>query len=130
MSDPIADMLTRIRNAQAVGQAFTEIPFSKVKFLVAKILVDKGFLKEAKEVRKKDKKFIKAFLKYRKDKTPAISDLKRISKPGQRIYKKAIEIKKVKSGYGFSIVSTSKGIMTGEEARKNNLGGEILCEIW
>jgi len=130
MTDPIADMLTRIRNAQAVGQPSTEIPFSRVKFIIAKILVSKGFLKETKEIMKKGKGFIKVFLTYRQDKSPVISGLKRISRPGQRIYKKYKEIKMVKAGHGLMIISTPEGIMAGKEAKKRKLGGEVICQVW
>lgn len=129
MVDPITDMLNRIRNSQDVLHPQVEIPFSLLKYEIAKILEKKGFVEKASKLGKKEKKTIEIVLKY-ENKVPAISGLKRISKPGQRIYFKSKKIRKVKGGYGISIVSTSKGLMTGKEARRQKLGGEILCEIW
>jgi len=129
MVDPISDMLNRIRNAQAVFHPKTEIPFSNLKYGIAQILEKNGFIEKAVKNGKKDKKTIEIVLKYQ-DKKGAISGLKRISKPGQRIYLPAKKIRKVKGGYGIVIISTSKGLMTGQEARKQKLGGEILCEVW
>jgi len=129
MTDPITDLLNRIRNAQAVSHPKTEIPFSNLKYEIAKILECKSFIEKVEKKGKKTKKIIEITLKYDK-KTPAISILKRISKPGQRIYLKAREIKPVKGGYGITIISTSRGLMTDKEARRQKLGGEILCEIF
>jgi len=126
MTDPIADMLNRIRNAQAVAHPTVSFPFSKLKYEIAMILKKEGFVEEVDKKGRKQKKTIEITLKHHS----AISGLKRISKPGQRIYTPAKEIKKVQSGYGISIVSTSKGLMTGKEARKQKLGGEIICQIW
>ena len=123
-------MLNRIRNAQTVRHQTVEVPFSNLKLKITQILIKENFITDFKKIRRKEQKIIRIYLKYTKEKNPAISGLKRISKPGQRIYKKANEIKKVKGGYGLSIISTSKGMMTNKEARKNNLGGEIICEIW
>src|SRR4030042_6480851 len=129
MTDPIADMLNRIRNAQAVGLPTVEIPFSKIKNEIADILEKAGFVGKSDSKGRKTKKDIELTLNY-KDGVGAISGLKRISKPGQRIYLPLTKIKKVREGFGISIVSTSKGIMTDKEARKQKLGGEIICEIW
>jgi small subunit ribosomal protein S8 len=129
MTDPISDMLNRIRNAQAVFHPTVEIPFSNLKYEIAKILAKNGFIEKVEKKRRKVKKSIEITLKY-ENKTPAISGLKRISKPGQRIYSDFRKIKKVKGGYGIAIISTSKGLMTDKEARKQKLGGEVLCEIW
>lgn len=129
MTDPITDLLNRIRNAQAVSHPKTEVPFSNLKYEIAKILERKGFIEKVEKKGKKTKKIIEITLKYDK-KTPAISILRRISKPGQRIYLKAREIKPVKGGYGTTIISTSRGLMTDKEARRQKLGGEILCEIF
>ena len=129
MTDPIADMLNRIRNAQAVGLPTVEIPFSKIKNEIADILEKAGFVGKSDSKGRKTKKDIELTLNY-KDGAGAISGLKRISKPGQRIYLPLTKIKKVREGFGISIVSTSKGIMTDKEARKQKLGGEIICEIW
>jgi len=127
--DPIADMLTIIRNGLAVKKATVEFPFSKLKLEIAKTLEKEGLIEKA-EKKGRGKKVIEITLKYLPDGAPAISGLKRISKPGQRIYLKSREVKKVKGGYGFSIISTSKGLLTNKEARKQNSGGEVICEIW
>lgn len=127
--DPISDLLNRIKNAQRAGQVETEIPFSKVKFELAKILAKEGFLESLEKKGQKGKERILVRLKYDQG-VGAIQDLKRISRPGQRIYKGNKEIRSVRQGYGFSVISTSKGLMTDKEARKNKLGGEIFCEIW
>ncbi len=127
--DPIADMLTSIRNAQAVLKETVVIPYSEIKFEIAKVLKKENFIKEVEKKGRKTRKSIEIKLKY-ENKKPAILSLKRISKPGQRIYTTAGKIKKVRSGYGISIISTSKGLMTNKQARKQNIGGEILCEIW
>ena len=129
MTDPICDMLNRIRNSQAVSHQTVDIPFSKFKYEIAKLLVKNGFIEKAETKGRKPKKVIEIILKY-KDKLPIISGLKRISVPGQRIYTNYREIKSVKSGYGIAIISTPKGLMTNKEARKKKVGGEILCEIW
>jgi len=130
MQDPIGDMLTRIRNAQAVRHQIVDIPFSKMKLKIAEILKQEGFILDFKKQRKNSQKIIKIKLKYLENNVPAISGLKRVSKPSRRIYKKTKEIKKVKSGYGIAIISTSKGLMTDKEAKKRKLGGEVICEIW
>jgi len=127
--DPIADMLTSIRNAQAVLKETVSFPYSEIKFEIAKILKQENFIEEIEKKGRKHKKLITIKLKY-EDNEPVISGLKRVSKPGQRIYTGAGKIKKVKAGYGILIISTSKGLMTGKEVKKKNLGGEILCEIW
>lgn len=130
MTDPISDMLTRIRNAQKADFSVVEIPFSNLKYEITKILAKKGFVEKVEKKGRKAKKFIEITLKYQ-DGTPIISGLKRISKPGQRIYLDFKKIKKVKCGYGIVIISTSKGeLMTDKEAKKQKLGGEILCEVW
>ena len=129
MTDPIADMLTRIRNAQAVRKETAEVPFSAVKYAIAKTLEKKGFIKSAEIRGKKVKKTIEIKLKYR-DKSPGIEGARRISKPGQRMYVSVQDIGRVKSGYGIAILSTSKGVMDERQAKKEKVGGEILCEIW
>ena len=180
MTDPIADMLTRIRNAQAVLAKTVDIPYSDVKYKIAKILEKQGFivkqqallttqgkqvivqkavylnseeelnkgnllLRNSKETENKEQKSILnnkeslllcnknakivVVLKY-KNKLPAIRELKRISKPGVRTYIKAKNIKLIKKGYGFAILSTSEGLMTSKDAKRKNIGGEVLCEIW
>jgi small subunit ribosomal protein S8 len=129
MTDPITDTLNRIRNAQAVFRSEVDIPFSKIKFEICQILAREEFIKSFEKKGRKNKKFIQITLKYDK-KIPAISGLKRISKPGQRIYLPHKRIKKVRDGYGIAIISTSKGLMTDKEVRKQKLGGEVICEIW
>ena len=126
MTDPIADMLNRIRNAQAVSKETVVIPYSNLKYEIAKILEEQKLIGKIEKKGRSPRKIIEIALKY-----PAvISGLKRISKPGQRIYARAKEIKPVRAGYGISIVSTPKGLMTNKEARRKKLGGEIICEIW
>lgn len=129
MTDPISDMIIRINNAKSVLHPTVSIPFSNFKYEIAKILEKEGFIAKAEEKGKKIKKTIEITLKY-DNKTPMISGLRRISKPGQRIYSEAKEIKKVKGGYGISIISTPKGLMTNREARKKKIGGEVIIEIW
>jgi len=127
--DPITDMLNRIRNAQAILHPQVEMPYSNLKYEIAKLLEKKGLVEKVTKAGKKEKKSIEIILKY-EDKVPVISGMKRISKPGQRIYLPAKKIRPVKGGYGLAIISTSKGLMTNKEAKKQKLGGEILCEIW
>ena len=127
--DPISDMLTQIRNAQAVKKETVNVSFSNLKYEIAKVLEKEEFLKKVGKQGKKTRKKIEIILKYDSG-APVISGLKRISKPGQRIYKKRREIKRVKGGYGKTIISTSKGLMTDREARKQKLGGEVICEVW
>jgi len=127
--DPIADMLTSIRNAQVVLKETVKIPFSKFKLELAKVLEKNGFVKKVEKKGRGIKRVIEIKLKY-EDKIPVISGLKKISKPGQRIYAGAREIKPVRSGYGISIISTSKGLMTDKEVRKQNIGGEVICQVW
>ncbi len=129
MVDPISDMLTRIRNAQAVSRQTVIIPFSKFKLHLAKVLEKEGLIEAVDSQGRKTKKVIEIKLRYQKG-LPAIRELKRISKPGQRIYFKKSQLKPIKQGYGLAIVSTCQGLMTDKEARKKGLGGEVLCEIW
>lgn len=129
MTDPISDMLNRIRNAQAVLKETVNIPFSNLKYEIAKILKKEGFVEKVEKKGRKIKRMIEITLKY-ENKTSVISGLARISKPGQRVYFKAKKIKRVKEGYGIAIISTSKGLMVDKEARKEKLGGEVICKIW
>ena len=122
-------MLNRIRNAKAVLHPTVNIPFSNLKYEIAKILEKQGFIQKVDKRGRKTKKTIEITLKYDNG-VSAIFGLKRISRPGQRIYTKAKELKPVKGGYGIAIISTPDGLMTNKEARKKGLGGEILCEIW
>lgn len=139
MIDPIADMLTRIRNASLVKKSEILLPMSKLKFNIAKILEKEDFVTSVSIVeadkglqKNKSAKFdqIKIVLKYNKDGQARISSLKRISKPGRRVYVGKDEIHKVLNGFGISIISTSSGIMTGKEARAKKIGGEFICEIY
>jgi small subunit ribosomal protein S8 len=130
MTDPIADMLIRIKNAHAVNHKTVDIPFSALKLRMIQIFIKENFILDFKKLKRNNGKIIRVYLKYDNEGAPAISGLKRISKVGKRIYKKAKEIKKVKSGYGAAIISTSKGIMSDKEARRQKLGGEVICEIW
>lgn len=122
-------MLTTIRNALMVRHPKVTFPFSNLKYEIAKILEKEGFIEKVEKKGRRLKKILEITLKYT-DNLPAISGLKRISKPGQRIYSDWRKIKKVKGGYGIAIISTSKGLMTDKEARKQKIGGEIICEIW
>lgn len=128
MTDPISDLLTRIRNAQAALLKTVELPHSKIKEAIAKILKKEGYIAEV-SVEGTTKKKLKLVLKYA-GKKGIIVGLRRISTPGLRHYVGATEIPRVLGGMGISIVSTSQGVMSGNEARKNNLGGELLCKIW
>lgn len=129
MTDPITDMLNQIRNAQAVAKAEVSVPLSNFKYEIAKILMQEGFINEVKKTNRRKDKILKIILKYN-DGAPAISGLRKVSKPGQRIYKKTSEIKSIKGGQGIAIVSTPQGLMTNKKARKLKLGGEVICEIW
>jgi small subunit ribosomal protein S8 len=135
VSDPIADMLTRIRNAVMSGQAMTAMPFSKVKVEIAKILKEEGYLEsfEAADGERPDQKVLRLKIKYigeRRERKAVISGLERVSRPGRRVYTKKQDIPWVLSGIGVAILSTPKGIMTGQRARQLNVGGEILCKVW
>ena len=127
--DPISDLLIRIKNSQKAGLETLEMPFSKIKFAVAKILAQEGFISGVERKGSKVKERLEVILKYEQG-VPAIQDLKRVSKPGQRHYIKTEKIKAIKQGYGTAIISTSQGLMTDKEAKKKRLGGEVLCEIW
>ena len=129
VTDPIADMLTRIRNANAMRYKEVEIPSSKVKVEIAKILKNEGFINDYKIKKNNVQDVIVLNLKYN-NKERVITGLKRISKPGLRVYAKSSEIQKVLNGLGIAIISTSKGIMTGKDAKAANLGGEVLAYIW
>ncbi len=129
MTDPITDMLNQIRSAQAVGKTEVLVPLSKIKNEIAMILSSAGFVGEVKKSVKAGEKALKITLKYDNE-VPAIAGSKRISKPGQRIYESFQEIKKVHGGFGISIISTSKGLMTNKEAKKQKIGGEIICQVW
>ncbi len=134
MTDPIADMLTRIRNALMAGHESVEMPSSKMKVAIAKILKDEGYIEGFKVVPLKPQPQLVIRLKYvgktLKERRPVITGLKRVSKPGRRIYTRAREIPWVRSGMGIAILSTPKGVITGQQARRLNVGGEIICYVW
>ena len=131
MSDPIADMLTRIRNANTAKHDTVDVPASKMKIAIADILLKEGYIKSYELVEAGSFKNIHITLKYGKDKNEKIiTGLKRISKPGLRVYANAAELPKVLGGLGIAIVSTNKGILTDKEARKNNVGGEVIAFVW
>jgi len=130
-TDPISDMLTRIRNAAKARHARVELPASKLKIEIARVLKEEGFISTYKVVdESKTRKALRLFLKYTPDKSSVISDLRRVSRPGSRRYVGSEKIKAVFGGLGVSILSTPRGVMTGRAARKQRLGGELLCEIW
>lgn len=129
MTDPIGDMLTRIRNAQRADHLNIQMPSSKLKIALAKILKREGYINDVIQHKKGSKVNIEIVLKKVGD-GYAISGIKRVSKPGQRIYARKNKIPKVLGGYGVAIISTSQGIMTSIEAKAKNLGGEVVCEIW
>ncbi|MDI3328221.1 MAG: 30S ribosomal protein S8 [Alicyclobacillaceae bacterium] len=130
MTDPIADMLTRIRNANLVGHEKVEIPASNVKRAIANILKEEGFIRDAEFIPDNKQGIIRVFLKYGPNNERVITGLKRISKPGRRVYAKKDEVPRVLGGLGIAILSTSKGIMTDKEARRNGVGGEVICYVW
>lgn len=130
ITDPIADLLTRIRNASTAKHDTVEVPASNMKKSICQILVDEGYIKSFTVTEDGKQGIIKIVLKYGQGKTPVISGLKRVSKPGLRIYSNVEDMPKVMKGLGIAIVSTSKGIMTDRQARKENVGGEVLAFVW
>ena len=130
ITDTIADLLTRIRNASSAKHESVEIPASNMKKAICQILVDEGYVKNYTVTQDGKQGVIKVTLKYGEGKTPVIQGLRRVSKPGLRIYSSAAELPKVMKGLGIAIISTSRGVMTDREARKQNLGGEVLAFIW
>jgi small subunit ribosomal protein S8 len=130
MTDPIADMLTRIRNALKASHEQVDIPSSKIKISIAKVLKAEGYVRNFKIISDGRHRFIRIFLKYDENGVPIIGGVKRVSKPSCRIYAGYDEIPKVLNGYGVNIISTSKGLLTDREARKLRVGGEILCSLW
>ncbi len=130
MTDPIADMLTRIRNANSIKKDHVDIPASNVKEQIAEVLVEEGFIKEYKRIADKVQDTIRVYLKFGPNEELVISGLKRISKPGLRVYANKEELPKVLGGLGTAIISTSHGVMPDREARKEGIGGEVLCYVW
>ena len=130
VTDPIADMLTRIRNANAMRYKEVEVPASRIKLEIARILKEEGYISDVKIKKDKVQDVMVLNLKYGEKKERVITGLKRISKPGLRVYAKVEELPRVLNGLGIAIISTSKGIMTDKEARQANLGGEVLIYVW
>ncbi|HKL12005.1 MAG TPA: 30S ribosomal protein S8 [Halanaerobiales bacterium] len=130
ITDPIADMLTRVRNANSVNKDVVDIPASNLKINIAKTLKDEGFIKEYKIIDNYPQNKIRVYLKYGKNDEKVISGLKRISKPGLRVYVDKDEIPRVLGGLGIAVISTSRGILTDKQARKEGIGGEVLCYVW
>ncbi|KYH35192.1 30S ribosomal protein S8 [Clostridium tepidiprofundi DSM 19306] len=130
MTDPIADLLTRVRNANIVGHNVVEVPSSRIKRSIVDIMLNEGYIKNVEEYKDGSVPMLRITMKYGKDKQRIITGLKRISKPGLRVYSNKDEIPKVLNGLGIAIISTSKGIITDKEARKLGVGGEVICYIW
>jgi len=129
MTDPLADMLTRIRNANRMKKEHVDIPASKMKIAVAKILKDEGYIKNLRVIKDRKQGMLRVFMKYH-DGEPVIEGLQRISKPSRRVYVKHDTIPKMLNGLGVTILTTSKGIVSGREASKQKIGGELICSIW
>jgi len=129
MSDTIADMMTRIRNAQAAGHEVVEIPYSRLKDEIAHVLKREGFVKDL-SVQSGNRKILRVFLKYTGDHDSIIQGIRRDSKPGNRRYVSAGEVPRVLGGLGIAILTTSRGVVTDSEARKQGIGGEVLCSVW
>jgi small subunit ribosomal protein S8 len=130
MTDPVADFLTRIRNGNMVMHETVEVPSSKIKVGIASILRDEGYIKDYEYIEDGKQGIIRIYLKYGPNKERVITGIKRISKPGLRVYVKKDEIPKVLGGLGMAVISTSRGLMTDKTARKQGLGGEVVCYIW
>jgi small subunit ribosomal protein S8 len=130
MTDPIADMLTRIRNGIQSRHDRVELPTSKLKVEIARILKSEGFISNFKLIEDKIQPLLRIYLKYSQDGEPVIHGIERISRPGRRVYRNKQEIPRVLGGLGLAIVSTSKGVLSGTEAVKNGVGGEVICQVW
>ena len=130
MTDPIADMLTRIRNAGHARFDKVDIPASRMKISLARILKEEGFIKNYKVIKDNRQGILRVYLKYSDQQQPLIQGLKRISKPGRRVYAGSEELPRVQGGLGVAVISTSKGVVSDRQARKMQVGGEVLCEIW
>lgn len=130
MTDPISDMLTRIRNATMVRHDRTDVPASRMKLEIAKILKQEGFIRTFKVLEEGPQGIIRIYLKYADDGEPAIHGLERVSKPGRRVYRGVDSLPQVRSGLGVAMVSTNRGVLTDEQARSLKVGGEVLCRVW
>lgn len=130
VTDPIADMLTRLRNATMAGHDVSLVPVSRTKLAIARILKQEGFIADYEVLRGKPQRMIRVHVKYLGKKDPALKGLQRVSRPGLRVYVQTGEIPRVYGGLGIAILSTSKGVMSGQQAWKRHLGGELMCYIW
>jgi small subunit ribosomal protein S8 len=130
LSDPIADMLTRIRNANTRMSEKVDIPASKMNEDIAKILRDEGYITDYKLIDNRKQGLLRVVLKYGSERDRTISGLRRVSKPGRRVYRKAYELPRVMGGLGIAIISTPKGLLTDKQSREANVGGEVICEVW
>ena len=130
VTDPIADMLTRIRNATIAKHESVQIPASRMKLAIAKILKDEGFIKDFELVKDSQNRMMRVWLRYTGKKEPVLTGLRRVSKPGLRVYARSRQMPRVLGGMGIAIVSTPQGIMTARQARRQNVGGEVLCYVW
>ncbi len=130
MTDPVSDLLTRIRNATSVRHDRMDIPASKMKLEIAKILKQEGYIRTFKMIEEGPQGTIRIYLKYADDGEPVIHGLRRISRPGRRVYRGADKLDKVRNGLGVAVISTNRGVVTDEQARGLQVGGEVLCEIW
>ncbi|HEU5163204.1 MAG TPA: 30S ribosomal protein S8 [Thermoanaerobaculia bacterium] len=130
MTDPVADMLTRIRNGIQARHERVEIPASKLKVEIARILKDEGFISNYKVVEAEVQAVLRVYLKYADDGEPVIHGIERLSRPGRRVYRGKKEIPRVLGGLGLSIISTSRGVMSGSQAAQRGVGGEVLCQVW
>ncbi len=129
-TDPIADMLTRIRNGVAIVAATVDVPASKFKKALAEVLVREGYLKSVEQTKVEGKSVLRLGLKYGPRRTPIINEIKRISKPGRRAYAKAVAIPVVRGGLGVAVISTPQGLLVDRDARRHKVGGEVVCEVW
>lgn len=130
ITDPIADMLTRIRNALTARHDFTDVPASRLKVSLAETLKREGFIRDFEELEQGTRRVVRVHLAYTEKREPTITGLQRVSKPGLRVYVQSREVPRVYGGLGVAIISTSQGLLTGGEARKRRLGGEVLCYVW
>jgi small subunit ribosomal protein S8 len=130
LTDPVADFLTRIRNAMRARHQKLDVPASKLKAEIARILKEEGYISNYKPTEEDGMKVLRVYLKYGPNNESVIRDLKRISRPGCRVYQGKNEIRRVQGGFGIAILTTPKGVMTGRQARREGVGGELLCEVW
>ena len=130
MTDPIADMLTRIRNVVAVGKPTVEMPYSRVKVAIARVLRDEGYIEDCRTAGEGPAKILKLYLKYGPDGEEVIREITRVSKPGRRLYSAVTELPHVRNGLGIAVVSTSQGVLSDRECRRRNVGGEVLCMVF